>query len=32
MFFGEAGLGKEHAQANMDKTFAQLIEEKVMTA
>jgi len=32
MFFGEKGLGKEHAAANMDKTFAQLIEEGLMTS
>lgn len=30
-FFGSRGIGKEHAEANMDKTFAQLIEEGVMT-
>lgn len=32
MFFGEQGIGKEHAVANMDKTFAQLIEEGLMTS
>lgn len=31
MFFGEKGVGKELAAANMDKTFAQLIEEGLMT-
>jgi len=32
MFFGENGIGKEGAKANMDKTFNQLIEEGMMTS
>jgi len=32
MFFGEQGVGKAYALANIDKTFAQLIEEGLMTS